>query len=89
MALPVVASDIRGCREVVDAGVTGLLCAPREVGPLQDAISTLVAAPELRAQMGAAGRQRMVANFDANMVLDRLATYYRDLVHREKLEEIA
>jgi glycosyltransferase involved in cell wall biosynthesis len=89
MALPVVATDIRGCREVVDPGITGLLCPPREVGPLQQAISTLVAAPELRLQMGAAGRKRIETYFDANMVLDRLAAYYRDLVHREKLEDIA
>ena len=38
--LPVVASDIRGPREQVVPGVTGLLVPPRQVAPLAEALAT-------------------------------------------------
>ena len=42
MGLPVVVTDIRGCRQVVDHGVTGLLVPPRDVVALTDAVARLV-----------------------------------------------
>ena len=53
--LPVVASDIRGPREQVVPGVTGLLVPPRQVAPLAEALARLAADAGLRAAMGAGG----------------------------------
>ena len=69
--LPVVATAIRGPREQVAAGATGLLVPPRQAAPLADAIATLARDPALRARMGAAGRARAVARFGEAAVLDR------------------
>jgi len=80
VGLPVVATDIRGCREVAPDGLTGLLVEPRQVRPLAAAILRLVDDAELRARMGAAGRERIVADFNSAAVLDRLASYYRRMV---------
>jgi glycosyltransferase involved in cell wall biosynthesis len=77
--LAVVASNIRGCREVVRDGVTGILVEPREVDPLYRAILRLVDEPETRREMGRVGRAHIVENFNAAQVLDRLADYYREL----------
>ena len=74
--VPVVASDIRGCREVVLDGQTGLLAPPRDVQAFTDAIRRLAADRELRARMGAAARQHIVAHFDQQIVLDRLLSFY-------------
>lgn len=80
MGLPVVASNIRGCREVARDGVTGILVEPRQVPTLHRAIVHLADDPDLRIKMGKAGREQIVAEFDASIVLDRLAAYYRRTV---------
>jgi glycosyltransferase involved in cell wall biosynthesis len=69
--LPVVASDIRGPREQVRQGETGLLVPPASIGPLAEALSRLAADPALRATMGAAGRGRALAHFDEAKVVAR------------------
>ncbi|HEV8420311.1 MAG TPA: glycosyltransferase family 4 protein, partial [Actinomycetota bacterium] len=80
MELPVVASDIRGCREAVVDGLTGLLVEPRDPRALATAISSLVDDAEERKRMGKAGRQHVVTEFDAELVLDRLSDFYRRVV---------
>lgn len=62
--LPVVATDIRGPREQVVQGETGLLVPPMTVEPLAEALTRLAADPPLRAAMGAAGRARALEHFD-------------------------
>jgi glycosyltransferase involved in cell wall biosynthesis len=61
--LPCVATDVPGCRSLVIAGQTGLLVPPRDARSLADALAILIADPELRARLGAAGRQRAASEF--------------------------
>ncbi len=58
-ALPVVTTTIRGCREAVVDGETGLLVSPRNSTALADAVSRLLV-KGLARKMGAAGRERAV-----------------------------
>ncbi len=69
--LPVVATDIRGPREQVVDGETGLLVPPGTVAPLADALRRLAEDPALRARMGAAGRARAEALYDERLVVAR------------------
>ncbi len=69
--LPVVATAIRGPREQVVDGVTGLLVPPFTVAPLAAALNRLVADPAERAAMGEAGRQRAMARYDEAAVVAR------------------
>ena len=55
-ALPVVATNIRGCREAVVNGQTGLIVPPRNSTALAEAVSHLLRNPDLARRMGAAGR---------------------------------
>lgn len=84
MMRPVVASDIRGCREVVVDGETGLLVPPRDVPHLVDAIARLYQDRNLAARMGERGRQHIVANFDIKDVCRRLCDFYAELSRVEK-----
>lgn len=69
MAKPVIATDVPGCRHAVAAGITGLLCAPRDSGSLAEAMAEMLdMTPEARRAMGAAGRARMAAEFDEKRV---------------------
>ncbi len=80
MGVPVIATDIRGCRQVVDHGRTGLLVAPRDPAALGAAIEELVGDAERRAAMGAAAAAKARREFDQQTCIDRtLATYERVL----------
>jgi glycosyltransferase involved in cell wall biosynthesis len=67
--IPVVATDIRGCREVVDDGVTGVLVPQKDVNSLVAAIRRLAGDPGLRRRMGAAGARRAQLEFDEDRVV--------------------
>ncbi len=69
--LPVVATNIRGPREQVVHGVTGLLVPPGTVAPLAGALRRLVGDPAARAAMGAAGRRRALERYDEAAVVTR------------------
>ena len=69
--LPVVSTAIRGPREQVLDGVTGLLVPPRQVAPLAAALRRLAGDPMLRRRMGEAGRARAVALYDEATVVAR------------------
>ncbi|HYA67454.1 MAG TPA: glycosyltransferase, partial [Acidimicrobiales bacterium] len=80
-ALPVVATDIRGCRQVVDDGRTGILVALRDPEGLADAVERLAGDPALRRAMGRAGRTKALAEFDDRQVVARTLETYRRILH--------
>ena len=57
MGVPVVATAIRGCRQVVDDGVTGRLVPPRDAGVLAATVAGLSADADARRAMGDAARR--------------------------------
>jgi glycosyltransferase involved in cell wall biosynthesis len=61
--LPVVATRVGGVPEVVIDGVTGILVARRNAQQLADALKTLIENPELRRQMGMAGREHVEKHY--------------------------
>jgi glycosyltransferase involved in cell wall biosynthesis len=76
--LPIVATDIRGCRQVVDHGVNGLLVPIHDADALTAAIAELAGDAPKRAAMGIRARQKAEAEFDDRQVIDRtLAAYQR------------
>ncbi|MEM8743249.1 MAG: glycosyltransferase family 4 protein [Pseudomonadota bacterium] len=70
-ALPVVATDIRGSREEVVDGETGLLVKVNDPDGLAAALSTLVDDSQMRKKMGAAGRKRALDLYDERDVVAR------------------
>jgi glycosyltransferase involved in cell wall biosynthesis len=74
--VPIVASDIRGCREVVEDGVNGYLIPVGDADALAAAIVQLAASPERRAEMGEAGRRKAEAEFDERRVVERVRHAY-------------
>jgi glycosyltransferase involved in cell wall biosynthesis len=80
MGLPVVTTRIRGCREAVVHGKTGLLVPPGDVETLHAAVTSLCNDAALRARMGAAGRRRALEEFDEQRVCDRVVALYHELL---------
>jgi glycosyltransferase involved in cell wall biosynthesis len=77
--LPVVASDVGGVGELVVDGTTGTLVPPADPDALAAALDHLLADPELRRRLGAAGLERARERFD----LGRLRAAHLDLYARE------
>jgi len=69
--LPVVATDIRGTREEVVDGETGLLVPVRDTAALAGALGSMVADAARRTDMGLAGLARARAQFVEDKVIDR------------------
>ena len=76
MGLPVVATDIRGCRQVVADGETGVLVPARDGARLADALRRLVVDGEIRIRQGVAARVRALEHFDdRDVIATTLRTY--------------
>ena len=84
--LPVVATDIRGCREEVVDGVTGYLVPRQNPALLARAIVRLVENPELARQMGRAGQRRARADMDETKIVQQQVSAYQRLVARSQAE---
>jgi glycosyltransferase involved in cell wall biosynthesis len=71
MGRPLIASDVPGCRDVIDDGVNGLLCEVRSAASLASAMERMLSmTPAERSAMGEAGRRKVVAEFDQRLVAD-------------------
>lgn len=79
-ALPLVTTDVPGCREVVSDGVDGLLVPVRDAAALAAAIARLHDDPELAARLGKAARAKALAEFDEQIVIARTLAVYRELL---------
>ena len=74
---PVLASNIPGCRETFDEGISGFGFEPRSVDSLVQSIERFIALPhEQKAAMGLAGRKKMEREFDRQIVVD---AYMREI----------
>ena len=75
---PVIATYIAGTPELVQDGVTGWLMPAGDAGALADAIVQMAGTPSARlAEMGAAGRGRVLARHDADREAAKLAAHIR------------
>jgi glycosyltransferase involved in cell wall biosynthesis len=79
-ALPLVTTDVPGCREVVTHDEDGLLAPVREWKPLADAMARLDDDPALRRRLGLAAREKALAQFDERIVIDRTIAVYEELM---------
>lgn len=78
--LPVVATGVGGSPEVVVDGVTGLLVPPGDAAALANALTRLAQDPDLRHEMGAAGKQRVEAQFSLSSTVAALNNLYEELL---------
>jgi N,N'-diacetylbacillosaminyl-diphospho-undecaprenol alpha-1,3-N-acetylgalactosaminyltransferase len=76
MGLPIVTTDVVGCRETVDQGINGFLVPPYNASALADAIKKLLDDPDLRSRMGRAGREKALKEFDVATIVDKHLEVY-------------
>jgi glycosyltransferase involved in cell wall biosynthesis len=81
MELPVVATRVTGCVDVVEDGVTGTLVPPRDAMALSEAIAAYLRDGDLRSRHGKAGRARVEREFAKEHVWGALCSEYMRLSH--------
>ena len=79
VGLPLVASDIDGCKSVIRQGINGFLISPKDTEAFASAVKKLVQDPELRVRMGAAGHKIVANEFDERLIHREFLGLYGEL----------
>jgi len=78
MGRPIVATDVPGCREVVEDGVNGLLCEVKNADSLTEALERMLTLTSSeREAMALRGREKVTSEFDEKNVVER----YKGTIH--------
>ncbi len=81
--LPIVCTDVGGCSEIVQHGVSGFLVPPGDADALAQAMIQMMRLPEQERQaMGLAGRTHVMANFEIEQVVSRWEALYCEWIDR-------
>jgi glycosyltransferase involved in cell wall biosynthesis len=84
MAVPLIATNVPGCRDAIEDGVTGFLCKVRDAPDLAARMCRMLElSPDERGAMGAAGRQKVAREFDERIVITRYLERIRDVLENE------
>jgi glycosyltransferase involved in cell wall biosynthesis len=86
--LPVVTTDVPGCRETVHEGENGLLVPPRDATALAAALQRLIEDPALRQRLGRRGRERAVQEFSDDVVTAATLKVYNVAAHDEAAQAV-
>lgn len=89
MEIPVVATRIMGIPELIDDEHSGLLVAPASEDALVEALERLADDPELRARLGSAGREKVIAEFEISDVVVQLRDVFARRVGGKRSRAIA
>lgn len=73
--LAVVSTNVRGCREAVEGGITGLIVPPADANALRQAVESLLVDPGRTKQMGARGRQLTCDRYDFHKVSTQFVSF--------------
>lgn len=78
--LPIVTTDVPGCRDVVEHELSGLLVPCKNSEALADAILKLCQDPSLASSFGKAARNRALTEFEEGLIVDQTIAVYRSLI---------
>lgn len=78
--LPIIATDVPGCRQLVNDGENGLLVNVRDPNDLANKIHSLTSNDRLVEEMGIKSRQLAIKNFDLQIVLKQFDNVYNQQI---------
>jgi glycosyltransferase involved in cell wall biosynthesis len=80
MARPIVATDIVGCRIIIEDGTNGILIPPKDAKALAAAIARLLDDPAYGRKLAENARKTAIARFDAQKICRNISDCYRKLL---------
>lgn len=75
--LPIITTDVPGCREVVVPHKTGFLVPLKSVEPLAEAMEKLLTQPSVRRKMGIGGRCLAISSFSEPLIIAETLDLYK------------
>ena len=85
MGVPTIATDIRGCREVVRPDQNGYLVPVRDAAAIAAALDRVLSDRQLVDRLGARARELALAEFDEQIIFGRVAAVYHRLLSAKGL----
>jgi glycosyltransferase involved in cell wall biosynthesis len=77
--LPVVATRVGGLADLIDDGEHGILVPPGDAAAIERAIGRMLEDPEARVTMGRRAQDRQRADFDLDVMVQRVSDLYEEL----------
>ncbi len=82
MARPLIATDVTGCRDIVQDGVNGFLCKVKNGTDLAEKMKKMMALSlSEREEMGRRGREKMIREFDKKIVIRLYLQAIEEVLH--------
>jgi len=82
MARPIIATDVTGCREVVQHGLNGYLCKVKSAIDLAEKMKDMIKlSTEERGDMGLRGRKKMEQKFDEKIIVKKIFNRIEDVLN--------
>jgi glycosyltransferase involved in cell wall biosynthesis len=90
MGRPLIATNIAGCRELIDDGKTGYICEPKNADSLANKMELLINSDDdkLR-EMGIKSREKMIAEFDIENVLPKYENVIKGLTNKMNVLKVS
>lgn len=88
MAKPIIATNIRGCREAVEDRVNGYLVPIKDIMALVKALEVLISDSRLRERMGEASRSKALEEFDEDKLVNKVMDIYGKLLGGKAASQI-
>lgn len=85
MKKTVISTQVGGTPEIITSGSDGILVPPADVDALREAIEQLLTHPEQRVKLGERARETVEKSFTAQMMADKTAALYQELLGEERL----
>lgn len=85
MGIPVISTYHSGIPELVQDGLSGYLVPERDVDALSDRILDLIAQEHAWVEMGHAGREHVISQYDSAALNNRLESLFTTLLKRSKM----
>jgi len=80
--VPVVVTDVDGFREVVEDNKTGYIVERKNVEKIAEALEKVMNASEARKNMGKAGRERVLANYEWKANVETMCKIYNQIINK-------
>ena len=80
MRLPIITTDVPGCKEIVEHNKSGILIPPKNKSLLKESIKTLIQKPKLAIQYGLRARERVKDNFELSIINNNILEIYNKLL---------
>jgi glycosyltransferase involved in cell wall biosynthesis len=82
MAKPIVTTDVSGCRDLVDDGINGYLCKPKDHVSLANAmLKILELSDKQREEMGKKGREKVLHDFSDDVIIEQYSSIIQETLN--------